>query len=298
MEIPAYHPFRSTAAKERYLKFYALREQRWPVASESRLVETSYGQTFVRISGPASAEPLVLLHGAASSTLMWVPNIKALSERYKTYTVDGFYGCGLSRPTRPARSPDDLADWLEELFAALELGSAVSLVGLSYGGWLISQYALRFPSRLHKLVLLAPAATVLPIRAEVVARAILGALPHRRFARNFFRWMFADLARKDETGRMLEDSVDAVLMARLCFSPRRLVRPTVLTDEELGSITRPVFFLVGENERLYSPGKAVERLSRAAPAVKTEVIPRAGHDLTFVQPELVNLKIIEFLDKP
>ena len=104
-------------------------------------------------------------------------------------------------------------------------------------------------------------------------------------------------AKKDETGQLLEDTVDAVLMARQCFSSRRLVRPTVLTDQELGGITRPVFFLVGENERLYSPGKAVERLSRVAPAVKTEVSPRAGHDLTFVQPELVNLKVIEFLDK-
>ena len=51
MEVPVYHPYKSAEAKEQYLKFYAIREKRWPVASRSRLVATSYGQTFVRISG-------------------------------------------------------------------------------------------------------------------------------------------------------------------------------------------------------------------------------------------------------
>jgi pimeloyl-ACP methyl ester carboxylesterase len=35
-----------------------------------------------------------------------------------------------------------------------------------------------------------------------------------------------------------------------------------------------------------------------APKIETELIPGAGHDLTFVQAELVNEKIIEFLRRP
>ena len=54
--------------------------------------------------------------------------------------------------------------------------------------------------------------------------------------------------------------------------------------------------LVGENEKLYSAAEAVERLNRVAPQVRTEIIPGAGHDLTFVQTELVNRRIVEFLE--
>jgi hypothetical protein len=37
----SYHPFRSAEAKEKYLKLYDLRAKKWPVVSESRMVDTS-----------------------------------------------------------------------------------------------------------------------------------------------------------------------------------------------------------------------------------------------------------------
>jgi len=64
VELSAYHPFRSQAKKERYLAHYDARAERWPVASVTRTVETTYGPTFVRISGPDDGSPLVLLPGA------------------------------------------------------------------------------------------------------------------------------------------------------------------------------------------------------------------------------------------
>jgi len=261
-------------------------------------VATSYGQTFVRISGCDGADPLVLLHGAGSTSLMWVPNIEALSEHYKTYAVDDFYGGGQSRCTKPIKNPEDLANWLDELLSALGLSGNINLVGLSYGGWLISQYALRFPDRLNKVVLLAPAAVALPIRLEVIIRAIISALPHRWFTRNFFRWMFADLVQKDNDGQMLEYAVDSIVMGKRCFTLPRMIRPTVLTDKELRSLTTPMLVLIGENERLYSAQKAVKRLRKVAPWIEAAVIPQAGHDLTIVQAEMINSKIIEFLKQP
>jgi pimeloyl-ACP methyl ester carboxylesterase len=59
----------------------------------------------------------------------------------------------------------------------------------------------------------------------------------------------------------------------------------------------PTLYLVGENEKLYSAQKAVQRLHKAAPQIEAEIIPKAGHDLTFVQAELVNRKVVEFLER-
>jgi pimeloyl-ACP methyl ester carboxylesterase len=73
---------------------------------------------------------------------------------------------------------------------------------------------------------------------------------------------------------------------------------TVLKDSELQSIKMPTLFLVGENEKIYSAQKAVQRLREVAPRIKTETIPHAGHDLAFVQADLVNRKILEFLREP
>ena len=203
MEISAYHPFRSAKAKEKYLTQLEMWEQQeWPIVSESRMVDTSYGQTFVRISGPVGAPPLVLLPGANTNSLMWGPNIAALSECYRTYAVDNIYDYGRSVYTRTIGSPDDFVNWLDELFSALELGDKINLMGLSYGGWLTSQYALRFPDRLDKIVLLAPAATVLSIRLGFIVRVLLFLVPLRCFTKSMLCWLFEDLAQKDKAGRI------------------------------------------------------------------------------------------------
>lgn len=71
--------------------------------------------------------------------------------------------------------------------------------------------------------------------------------------------------------------------------------PPVLTDEEWMGLQPPTLFLAGENEVIYSAGKAVRRLNRVAPQVSAEIIAGAGHDLTFSQAALVNQTILRFL---
>lgn len=294
--MTAYHPFRSVAAKEKYLALYDMRVKKWPVDSQTRLVDTAYGQTFVRLSRLWGAPPLVLLHGAGGDSLQWIPNIKALAKSYRVYAVDNIYDYGLSIYKQPITSPADYVNWLDELFSGLDLENHIKLMGLSYGGWLASQYALRFPDRLDKIVLLAPAGTVLPLRFEWIIRAVLCFVPHRFFTKTFLFWLLEDFAQKDEDSRiMLEEEVDAVVERMRCYKPIRLIRPTVLTDVELKRINVPALFLVGEHEKIYSASKAIQRLKRVAPQIKTEMLPDAGHDVTIVQAEMVNKKVIEFL---
>ncbi len=296
MEIPAYHPFRSAEAKAEYLADYDRRAERWPVASKPRTIATFHGRTFVRVSGPDDAPPLVLLHGAGGSSLTWIPNIRALSERHRTYAVDNIYDYGRSVYTRPIEGPADFVNWLDEMFGALELGGRINLMGLSYGGWLTSLYALRHPGRLNRIVLLAPGGVVLPARREFWVRTILSRLPHRYFAKSYVSWLLG--SKSTISHLVMERATDQLLLARRCFKRKRSVLPTVLEDEELRSIQVPTLFLVGENERLYSAQEAVQRLNSVAPHIKTEIIPNAGHDLTFVQAEMVNSKILEFLKQP
>lgn len=75
-----------------------------------------------------------------------------------------------------------------------------------------------------------------------------------------------------------------------------MIPATILNDKAWQSFKIPVLFMVGENEKMYPAQKAVSRLNRVAPQVKTEIIPRAGHDLTFVQADTVNSRILEFLE--
>jgi pimeloyl-ACP methyl ester carboxylesterase len=290
-----YHPFRSAEAKRDLLASYDARASKWPVPSTTTTVSTAYGPTFVRISGPASAPRLVLLHGAGGSALHWLPNIAALSEHYRTYAVDIVGDHGRSIYTRQLESAADYSTWLDDLLDGLGLEDDVDLVGLSYGGWIAARYALHSPDRLHKVVLLAPAGTISPIPFSWIWRGMLVPLPHRYFIKSFLYWILEDLAQTDEGGRLLNQATDAAYLAIRSYKPRRMVAPDVLTDAELQSFAMPVLFVVGENEKLYSASEAVERLNEVAPKIKTRIIPGAGHDLTILKADLVNHLVVEFL---
>jgi pimeloyl-ACP methyl ester carboxylesterase len=287
------YQYRSEAARDFCFAYFDARAAReWPIASEERTVPTSYGPTFVRIGGPPGAPPLVLLPGAAAPSLMWVPNVQALSARYRTFAVDQIGDFGRSYCTRPLRRFNDLLGWLNELFDTLELGSGINLTGISFGGALAARYALLFPGRVNKVVLLAPAATVLRLKTGFMVR-LIGAAIWRKRLPSLVRWMFADMARKDP--QWVDATIEELLLNMRSLERREIPNPRVWSDAEWASLKVPALFLVGEHEVIYSAEKAVRRLKRVAPQVRTEIIPGAGHDLTFAQAAVINQKILEFL---
>lgn len=91
--------------------------------------------------------------------------------------------------------------------------------------------------------------------------------------------------------------MDESYLALRSFKSKRMVNPTVLSDAELQALKVPTLFLAGENEKIYPARKAVQRLNKVAPQIKTELVPNAGHDLSIVQANLVNMKVLEFLKK-
>ncbi|MFN8400133.1 MAG: alpha/beta hydrolase [Anaerolineales bacterium] len=297
MKTSPFHPFRSLQAQKEYHAFYMERSRAWPVKSETKLIETPSGQTFVRISGESTNLPLVLLPGSLATSLAWVPNIAALSSRHKTYALDSIYDFGLSVRRRKIKNREDIIAWLDEVLTVLIPTGTFNLMGLSYGGWVASQYALCHPERLHKLVLLAPAMTVLPVSLSLIFRALLTRIPFAEFHRRFYYWLLHDAVQGGSSGQaFVDEAVTDWKTAEKCFSPMPVIPATLLNDEAWQSFKIPVLFMVGENEKMYPAQKAVSRLNRVAPRIETEVIPRVGHDLTFTQAELVNGRILDFLE--
>jgi pimeloyl-ACP methyl ester carboxylesterase len=296
MEISSFHPFKSEKAKTEYLALEDKMAKKWPVISEERIVETSFGKTFMRISGPIDAPPLVLLPGGSSNSLIWNANIKELSQSYRTYALDNIYDYGRSIYTREMSSGRDYAEWLNELFDTLRLGNNIRIMGYSYGGWVVSQYALYHPERLSHIVFVAPAVTILPLPNDYILRMAASLLPIRYFKEKIMYWVWNDLAQEGERGKMLvEERIDYYETALKCFKFKQPVNPTVLSDMELQALRVPTLYLVGEHETAYNANDAISRLNRINPQIKTKLISGTGHDLLLTHTELVNKVILSFL---
>jgi pimeloyl-ACP methyl ester carboxylesterase len=250
------------------------------------------------VQGPADGPPLLLLPGDSETSLAWIPVIGALSETYRTYAPDQIYDRGRSVYRREIRNRDDFTKWLDELLTGLDL-TTVRLMGHSYGGWLATLFALAHPERVERLVLLSPAATVLPPPPGLVLRAILyDRLPLRCVVKRYLYWYAPDAVRNLETRSVVGKMIEEDLLARRCFKRRRFIIPTVLSDEDWGTLRVPTLFLIGKNEVTYAADKAVRRLSAVAPTVRTAVAEGGDHHLTIVDPGWVSDHVLRFLDAP
>jgi len=295
--VNEYHPFRSEIAKEEYLEYYDALAEEWPLDSENRMVSTSYGETFVRISGPEDAPPIVLLPGGGTSSLMWKDNIEALSETYRTYAVDDIYDWGRSVYTKRMGCPECITQWLDELFTALDLEDSINLIGASYGAWKAGQYLMSHPERINKVVWLCPAYTVYYGSKEFEKRVFRGFIPLRHFMKKELYWSCEDMAQTEEGRTFLDDHLDGLRLAIRSFKTKMPASMTVLSDDELKGITVPVLYIAGENEKMYSVPEAVKRLDSISPLIRTDVVPNTGHCLMFSHPEVVNDKILGFLNQ-
>jgi len=97
-------------------------------------------------------EPLVVTHGGGGGARGWLQNVTALCENYKIYVPD-LPGFGGSQLMDGDYGIPEFADFLEDFIRSLGL-ERFHLVGHSLGGGIALSYALKYPNRISKLVLI------------------------------------------------------------------------------------------------------------------------------------------------
>ena len=98
-----------------------------------------------------SGPPLVLVHGAASDSRIWRPQLTSLSDEFTVVAWDE-PGAGRSADVPPDFTLADYAGCLAELIDALDLGPA-HVAGLSWGGTLALELHHRHPEVVRSLIL-------------------------------------------------------------------------------------------------------------------------------------------------
>ncbi len=102
--------------------------------------------------------PLLLLHGFDSSFLEFRRLVPFLKKRH-TLIIPDLFGFGFCpRPLNVEYGPQALLRHIEELLGAvLSPNTSIGVIGASMGGAVAMELARRYPERIHRLVLLAPA---------------------------------------------------------------------------------------------------------------------------------------------
>jgi pimeloyl-ACP methyl ester carboxylesterase len=289
--------FKTPEGEAAYLAAYDAAMKLWPVPYQEIEIPSRFGTSHVTVSGPKNAPPLVLLHGYMATSTMWAPNIADLSQDYRVYAIDVMGQPSKSIPNEPIRNAADYVAWLTATLEALHL-DRISLVGMSYGGWLSLNYAVAAPERLQKLVLLSPAASFIPIVKQFSLRGMLMMFyPTRFLVNSFMRWLGFKDTPGDADARPVLDLMYLGLNHFRMRQETLRVMPTVFSDAELQAMHVPTLLLIGDHEVIYDPARALARARRLIPHFQGELVPRSSHEMCFSQHRIVDNRILDFLKR-
>lgn len=284
--------FRTPAGEAKFLAAYDREMTLWPVPYEQIDVRSRFGTTHVVVCGPKSGPPLVLLHGYMATLTMWWPNIAAFSKEHRVYAIDVMGQPSRSRPSEPIANVADFVSWLSATLDALEL-DRVFLAGMSFGGWLALNYAVAAPQRVRKLVLLSPGGLLPMVRQFTVRGLIMVWLPTRLTVHSFFGWLgFTDRA----YGSLLNLVCLGLKHFRMPIETAR-VMPAVVSDEALRMMRVPTLLLIGDQEVISDPARAIERARRLVPDFEGELVPGCRHDMCASRRDIVDARVLKFLKK-
>lgn len=224
----------------------------------------------VRDEGEGRAHPLVCVHGAASSSVVWMDAVRRLSPARRIVALD-LPGHGQSDAWHES-SLLAYRDAVGTVCALSKIDRAV-LVGHSMGALIAIEAARAWPERVAALVLVAAAE----------------------------RFTEADPARAQQCAWSPETSVDLVeRWAQLAWTADEEVaradnRALVSFDATTRApVAAPTLVLSGADD-LIAPPDSGAALARAIPNAVHVVVPRAGHMIMIEQPEAFYAALDEFL---
>jgi 4,5:9,10-diseco-3-hydroxy-5,9,17-trioxoandrosta-1(10),2-diene-4-oate hydrolase len=110
------------------------------------------GQLDIHYLTGGEGEPLVVIHGGGDSGRAWLENAAELSKNYQVYLPD-LPGFGHSKAIDEDFELSSYVTFIEDFSRSLGLGH-FHLIGHSLGGGIALNYALKFPHKIKRLVLI------------------------------------------------------------------------------------------------------------------------------------------------
>jgi pimeloyl-ACP methyl ester carboxylesterase len=279
--------FKNPECEASYIAAYDAVLAHWPVPYETINIPTRFGETHIIASGPKDGSPLLLLPGNFDCSLSWFHSVAALSITHRVYALDTIGDVGKSKACQLPKDREDYANWLADVFDGLHIISA-DLIGISYGGFLAANFALKYKERATRLVLLCPGLPLAPFTLQWIIRGMPMILhPSNSTARWFIQGA--------STSRKQDELMPVFILGITAARSMSVIRPT-FQEDEWQKLKMPILLLVGDHEIMYEPTKAIEQAKKLFPDLHPEIIRDAGHFLLADQVQQVNRHILTFLD--
>ena len=237
-------------------------------------------------------EPAVLfIHGYCQSSAYWAPTLERIGKAGVRGIAPDLPGFGASASLPEPYNMLGYADRLAELLDARGLRRIV-LVGGSMGGVVAQLFALRYPARLLRLLLVATGAAVADPKAGLAKADVIAATPWDAAAvqpivAGFFH-------RTPGPAELQEYQRIAGLASHRAAVEAMRSNAQTRTLDRLGEIRIPTLIIQGRHDRARTPEHGALMRERI-PGARMEVLEHSGHTPQLEEPEAFYNLALPFL---
>ncbi|MBI3505518.1 MAG: alpha/beta fold hydrolase [Proteobacteria bacterium] len=252
-------------------------------------------QLYVEDEG--SGPPLLLIMGLGASLETWVAQRQAFAAHHRMIAFDN-RGAGRSASPPPPWTVPAMATDAVGLLDALGIERA-HVLGVSMGGMIAQELAIRHPARVARLVIAMSFA-----RPEPLRRAFL---LHRRGARlqgadaaneslATLPWLLSSATLRDaeRLQPLLALFGDMPFMSADAYAHQVDAIVEYTTRDRLHLVRAPTLVLAAAEDVL-TPLSLSEEIAAAIPSARLEVLPRGGHAVLVEYPDDFNRAVLAWL---
>ncbi len=279
----------------------------WNPALELRLAGIDGGEIFYAVAGEGA--PVLLLHGFGGEIWMWERQVEAMSKRYRLYIPD-LLGYGYSDRPKVDYTPSLFVDTIRQFMDQIGVSRA-SLIGNSMGAGIAWAFALTYPTRVDKLILIdgIPPHVVPAVRSRLLrwflAIRHIPLLPYLALALRTRLMVRAELMEAIYDDRLVTDMVverqhqisRIAGIARVMASTVRYADEVARYADALETLRKPTLIIWGEQDELF-PVTVGSQLHASIRDSELVVIKDSGHMPMWEKPDETNQAILDFLGRP
>ncbi|MCW3003428.1 MAG: alpha/beta hydrolase [Conexibacter sp.] len=239
-------------------------------------------------------DPLVLIMGLGADASAWDLHLQAYDKAFRCFAVDNRGAGASSRPEGPY-STAQMADDYAGLICELGLG-AVRVVGISMGGAIAQELALRHPDLVSRMVIVSSWARCDEYAKEVFRHFVRmrEATSPEEFAQLLDLWIWTpEHLDANFEGLRAQRSVPNdqpqhafAAQCEACIGHDALHR--------LGALRVPTLITAGDRD-IFTPLALAEELHRHIPDATLEVFPGAGHAHHWERLDAFNRRTTDWL---
>lgn len=268
-----------------------LTQDQWVTAKQEIDLSTGLKMKYVEMGQP-SGEVLILLHGMTDNSRSWSLIVEHFTDKYRVIMPDQRGHGESGKPDNRMYLPADYAADLAALMEAKGIDKA-HVVGHSLGSMILQTFAVNYPEKVDKVVLVASAPVEFASLGRDLYDAAVGFGDSKPDAEFMADWYAnPNLVNEDFLQREMKESQNIPPHAWRAITKGSSAFNLIPFMDELKA---PVLILWGDLDGFFDRASQ-DALRKAIPQAEFVAYEKTGHNIQWEKPEKMAADIRKFLE--